>query len=581
MMLVRPSLALVAMAFVHARAQVPQGFTADSARQALTEYMRRAEAQGVSGVFVVVSGGQVLLHRAIGWRDPFYRTPNDTSTLFYIASIAKQFVASAILKLEDEGRLRTTDSVARFFPEAPRDKRSITIDQLLSHTSGLGRYGWDASRRDWAVQDRTTGVKGILASPLTSPPGTQFSYQNTNFLLLAEIVERATERPFGNYIEDRLFRPAGLRDTYLGSRVTDALRSRVAWSLGDEAESFSLLDRKPTWLAHDRGVLMTASDLARWAQALNGEAILSPAARRKLFRIAATLGPRYGYGAGWWVRVDSTGAPRVAFHGGDFGSYHSEVRLYPKSNAAFVALTNVSNRGRSLTETLLNQMLVASRSGADSLPPLSGSGPTATSIAGEYRYSNDEALIATARGSSLVLTPVGPRTVDWLLRSDTAGWQERDAVGRRSLAFVDAVNRGALNSMVNAAPFPHETRASIEAEWAGLLRVGGRLKSYQLVGVVPSPDDTGQVAVVRLKFARDSLLYGVGWSHDTLRYTTMGIQRMVAPLVFAKVSANEWASYDWSSGRVHRVTVQAGPPNVRPTLTLDTAAGPVVFERRQ
>jgi CubicO group peptidase (beta-lactamase class C family) len=185
----------------------------DSVRRALDEYATRAEAQGVSGVLLVASRDDVVLHRAIGWRDAARSIPNDTTTLFYIASIAKQFVAAAILQLEDAGRLRTTDSIARFFPEAPADKRSITVDQLLAHTSGLGRYGFDPARRDWAVENREQGTRGILGSTLAHVPGTQFDYQNTNYLLLGEIVERVSGVPLDTYLDQRLFAPVGLRDT--------------------------------------------------------------------------------------------------------------------------------------------------------------------------------------------------------------------------------------------------------------------------------------------------------------------------------------------------------------------------------
>jgi CubicO group peptidase (beta-lactamase class C family) len=578
MMPIGRSLALVGLAFAQATAQTPR-LSPNSARHALDEYLGRAEAQGISGVFVVLDGDDTLVNRAIGWRDPSYRIPNDTSTLFYIASIAKQFVATAILKLADEGRVRTTDSLAKFFPDAPRDKRSITIDQLLSHTSGLTRYGWDAARRDWKVEDRAAGVKGILATPLASRPGAEFSYQNTNYLLLAEVIERVTHQPFEKYVDERLVRAGGLRETYMGTRVSDALRARVAWSLGDEAESFSILDRTPTWLAHQRGVVMTASDLARWAQAVSRGSILSVAGRRKLFTIGATLGTRYGYGAGWFVRTDSVGNPRVAFHGGDFGSYHAEVRVYPSSGRVFVALTNVSNHGRSLTETLLNQIADVSRGAPDPLPSLSQLGSPATALSGEYRWSKDDAIVASARGSSLVLTPVGARAVDWLVRGDTTGWPDRVDAGRRSLSFIGALNRSALKSLADVAPLADETRAEIETEWAGLTRRSGPLKSYQLLGATPSPDDTGQVVVIRLKFARDSLLFGVGWLGNTFRYTTVGIQNLVAPVVFAKVGGNEWASYDWSSGTVRRVTVSSAPPNGRATLTLHAVRGPVSFER--
>src|SRR5262245_13877950 len=83
-------------------AQAPAPLAADSIRRALADYAQRAEALGVSGVLLVAVGDDVLLHRALGWQDPARRVPNDTATLFYIASMEKQFIATAILALEDE-----------------------------------------------------------------------------------------------------------------------------------------------------------------------------------------------------------------------------------------------------------------------------------------------------------------------------------------------------------------------------------------------------------------------------------------------------------------------------------------------
>lgn len=252
------------------------------ARRALEEFADRAQAHGASGILLVADRDSILVHRAMGWRDPARRIPNDTSTLFYIASLAKQFVAAAVLRLEEDGRLRTSDSLPAFLADVPPDKRRITIDQLLAHTAALGRYGFDPVRRDWAVQNRNQAVAGILRTPLTGEPGVRFDYQNANYLLLAAIIEHVTRLSLEDYIAQSLLRPVGARDTYIGRYVTPELRNRVAWSIGDEAESFTIIDRTPTWLSHGRGVVTTAADLYRWLRGIERGVVLSDAARRKL-----------------------------------------------------------------------------------------------------------------------------------------------------------------------------------------------------------------------------------------------------------------------------------------------------------
>jgi hypothetical protein len=334
------------------------------------------------------------------------------------------------------------------------------------------------------------------------------------------------------------------------------------------------MDRAPSWLWHGRGVLMTAADLGRWVRALDKGLILSPTARRKLFTIVATLSPGYGYGRGWFVRADSTGAPRVVFHGGDFGAYHSEVRLYPVSGRILVAFTNAAFRGSSMTETVLNQMLDVVRGDPNPLPPLAAEGrERAASIAGEYRASKHDAFIVTARGASLSVEPTGQRAADWLARGDTSGWRDRQAAGERALALVDAVNRGTAIAFRGVTP---DVRRELADEWDGLTRVGGRLKSIQLLGTVTDANGGGQLSIVRLKFQRDSLLYGVGWAGDSLRYTIAGIQNRAAPPIFAPTSGTEWVSFDWSAETQLRFTTDG-----RGTMTLQTANGPVVFTRNR
>src|SRR6185503_9403619 len=118
-----------------------------------------------------------------------------------------------------------------------------------------------------------------------------------------------------------------------------------------------VVDRKQSFLQFDRGVVTTAGDLYRWLRALHQGVALPETARRKLFTIRALLGTNYGYAAGWFVRTDSAGTPRVVFHRGDSRAYRSEVRLYPMSGRIFIVLTNVAFEGTSITETLLNQTI--------------------------------------------------------------------------------------------------------------------------------------------------------------------------------------------------------------------------------
>ena len=579
----RRAAGIVAFAVIDAAtlaAQNPAPLAPDSVRRALADYAQRAEELGVSGVLLVAAGDDVLLHRALGWRDPTRRVPNDTSTLFYIASMEKQFIATAILALEDDGRLRTSDTLSSFFEDVPRDKRAITLDQLLSHTSGLGIYGWNPVRRDWLIQDRDQVVHGILRSRLAHQPGSQFDYQNANYLVLAAIVERVSGRPWGAFVQQRFLQPLALRNTHVGWDPR-ALREKVAWSTGDESEAFTMADRPATWLRLGRGVVMTASDLYRWIRAIDTGIVLSAASHRKLFAIHASLGPGYGYGLGWFVRADSTGAPRVVFHGGDYGAYHSEMRLYPPSGRIMIALTNVGYRGRSITETLLNGAVVVSRGSPSSLPLLASRGDIAgDSLAGEYESAAGGTMLVSTLGSSLVVTPVSQRAVDWLTRGDTTGSAARELAGRDALRLIEGLKSGRADLGLGGT-VPADLRRELDAEWSGLTRVGGRLKSVQLLGTAAVGDRNEQLSVMRLKFERDSLLYGVGWKDGALAYTLPGTRNVIGTTVFAAAGRGDWLAYDWAADGPFPVTLTDGRMSAQaPSLVLHAPRGDVVFTRR-
>jgi hypothetical protein len=311
--------------------------------------------------------------------------------------------------------------------------------------------------------------------------------------------------------------------------------------------------------------------------------VLSSAARRKLFSIGAQLEPGYGYGAGWYVRADSTGAPRLVFHGGDLGGYHSEVRYAPVTGRILIALTNVAFRGGSLTETLLNHATVVGFRGAPNpLPEVAIGPPVATRLlAGEYRTPSDEVLVVSPAGASLTVSPSGQRAVDWIFTADTGGWVVRTRAAAAAMALIDSLQRRGTLAGPSGRRFPAAQRQDVSLEWNRIRRRGGRLKSYQLLGALSEGSD-GIVTMIRLVLERDSLLLGVGWVGDTLSYTAPGLGNRVQPVVFAPLADGSWASYEWSSGTTRRMSFAPGQPAPgRPhDLVLETPQGPVRFNRR-
>jgi CubicO group peptidase (beta-lactamase class C family) len=217
---------------------------------------------GFSGVVLVAQGDSILLHRA-------YAPAGErvsTESAFWIASITKGFTAAAVLRLQETGRLSITDSIVRFFPDAPADKRALTIHQLLTHTSGLG-----GEYTGGGISERSRAVEAILAQELIHQPGAGYKYGNDNYALLAAIIEIASGLPWEDYVQESLVRPTGLQNI--------GFACRPGARVGRPVERAAQARRRGGPISHvacdwghkgANGMSATADDLFRWIKAAPG-----------------------------------------------------------------------------------------------------------------------------------------------------------------------------------------------------------------------------------------------------------------------------------------------------------------------
>ena len=328
----------------------------EDASSRLDRWLQRAAFQGSA---LVVKGSAVLLQKGYGQSDREAGVAYDSGTVFSLGSITKQFTAAAILKLEMQGKLRVEDAISKFLPGVPADKQGITIHQLLTHTSGLD----PDFAGDFDPVGRDAYVARALASTLGSRPGAEHRYSNAGYSLLGAIVEIASGQPYERYLRDNLFLPAGMERT--GYRLAPWDKARIAVGYKDGARWGRLTEKPwaedgPYWALRANGAIHTTlDDVLKWHRALQGDAVLSAAAKAKMFtkHVAEEKGGDSFYGYGWALR-DEPGTGRVASHNGGNGVFYAEViRLLDADTLVAVSTNDSTIRGGRIAEGLARMAL--------------------------------------------------------------------------------------------------------------------------------------------------------------------------------------------------------------------------------
>lgn len=294
------------------------------------------ERQHIPGIAVaVVRNGKPLYVKGFGKASLKPERAVTPETVFNIGSVSKQFLATAVMKLQEQGKLRLDDSLDQHFPDAPAAWRGITVRHLLSHTSGLPREltGWNPlsayGEADW--------LRLAYATRPVAEPGTQWEYSNAGYFILALLISRASGRPWGEYVESEIFRASGMGSTRvaLPSLVVPHRADGYVWDGQRWKDDGPLNSVRPSG-----AFVSTLSDLVRWEQVLTERKLLKPASFEAMAQASRTTDGRdRAYGLGWYL--DAYGPHRVVHHAGGIVGYRAEFMRFVDKGLTVILLTNI------------------------------------------------------------------------------------------------------------------------------------------------------------------------------------------------------------------------------------------------
>ncbi|MCK8492313.1 beta-lactamase family protein [Spirosoma sp. RP8] len=336
------------------QAAVRQEIHADQKAQQIEHIFQQKVREGLNGNVLVAQKGMVLYKHCFGLGH-FERGQRDTlvdDSKFQLASLSKTFTAVGTLKLIELGKLKFEDTIQKFYPDFPY--HGITIRELLSHRSGLPNYQYafdDSMKVNFYKKEKpypsNATIMHWFATVKPTPrayniPGRGFSYSNTNYMVLASIIEKVSGKSYEEYIHATIFEPLGMHQTFVATTKNELFNQHKTagyqWNRRIPKDYYDDV-------VGDKGIYSTIGDLFRWYRALNGDCVLQKKTLQEAFvpRSFEKKGAK-NYGYGFRMMLGEDNQPEFIYHSGWWKGYNTMFWFSPKDEYVIIMLGNKYNK---------------------------------------------------------------------------------------------------------------------------------------------------------------------------------------------------------------------------------------------
>jgi len=305
------------------------------------DYIRaEMKAQQIPGLsLAVINNGEIVLVRGYGLANVEHQVPVKPETIFQSGSVGKQFTATAVMMLVEEGKLSLDDKITKYFTDGPESWNQITVRHLLTHTSGMGDYPKDFDmRRDYTEDELVQLNKKV---PLDFQPGEKYSYSNLAYVMLGVLIHKVSGKFYGDFLQERIFKPLDMSTARVISEA-DIVPNRAA---GYRVVNGQL--KNQNWVSPslnttaDGALYLTVYDMARWDAALYTEKLLKRASLEAMWTpVKLNNGKTHPYGFGW--TLGQVRGHRIVEHGGSWQGFKSQISRYVDDKLTVVVFANQS-----------------------------------------------------------------------------------------------------------------------------------------------------------------------------------------------------------------------------------------------
>jgi CubicO group peptidase (beta-lactamase class C family) len=500
------------------------------------EYLTRIIPFGFSGAASVTKQGKILLNKGYGMAIREKNICNTSQTVFCTGSITKQFTATAILKLEMQGKLKTNDPITKHFNNVPKDKTSITIHNLLTHTAGI----IDNVGDDYEIVNRNETVQKILKTPLLFVPGEQYDYSNAGYSLLGAIIEIVSGQQYETCLNEQLFKTSGMK--YTGYRLPKWNGKIVAnWYMGDVDNENSLCRPFPYWnLVGNGGILSTLEDLHRWYLSLKNNVVLSTEAKKKLF---TPFLQNYAYG---WIVTTTQHGTLIHHDGGNELGTSADFKWFPDCDTVIIMFFNQSYEHTPIMQQVRDKIEKLVFGEAVPMPPkvLETDRYDLERFIGEYQFKTGGKFSVAVETNAIKIAADRQDAINALFSNGQDNPFHCSELNNKTMMLLQAAVKGEFSYLEEEVEdkITLERKKRFISNTIQKAELVGSFKEIEIIGTLPFSRKEGvEITFAHLDYGNEKIAIGFGWHNGKLWGVTPQPDHPI--MLFNPLSKRTFAGY--------------------------------------